>query len=154
MSTELNETGVVELEALTNEAVTEGTPSAEQVDHQGDGDIKISKPNTMPVADEEKVIGSSGTTKKGGKKASGALTVKGGVVGSSAAEAKPKTEKKPATKERDKVAIFSTRSVRWPNVGNVVKGYNIVSLAASEKWLARDHVREATPEEVAREYGQ
>ena len=53
----------------------------------------------------------------------------------------------------DKVAIFSTRSVYWPGVGRVVRGYNIVSSSKVDEWLTRNHVRIATPEEVAREYG-
>jgi len=56
-------------------------------------------------------------------------------------------------KEYDKVAIHSTKNVYMPGVGKVLKGYNIVKREAAEKWLARDHVREATPEEIAREYG-
>jgi hypothetical protein len=39
-------------------------------------------------------------------------------------------------------------------VGKIEKGYNIVTKAAAEKWLTRSHVREATPEELAREYGK
>jgi hypothetical protein len=37
-------------------------------------------------------------------------------------------------------------------VGEVVRGYNIVSEAAAEKWLTRNHTRIATPEEVAGAY--
>lgn len=56
-------------------------------------------------------------------------------------------------KEVDKVALHSTRNVSWPGVGKISKGYNIVSSTAAESWLTRDHVRSATPEEVAREFG-
>ena len=56
-------------------------------------------------------------------------------------------------KENDKVAIHSTKNVYLPGVGKVLKGYNIVKREAAEKWLAREHIREATPEELAREFG-
>lgn len=54
---------------------------------------------------------------------------------------------------KQKVAIYSTKSVSWYGIGEVIKGYNIVTKANAEKWLERDHIRIATPEEVAREYG-
>lgn len=54
----------------------------------------------------------------------------------------------------EKVAIYSSKNVSWPGVGNVLKGYNIVTKSASEKWLQRDHIRIATPEEVARSFGK
>jgi hypothetical protein len=72
----------------------------------------------------------------------------------------PKTlEKKPAvatkkTAKKDIVAVHSTRNVTWNGVGKVYIGYNIVSKEAADQWVTRDHIRLATPEEVAREYGQ
>jgi len=60
----------------------------------------------------------------------------------------PKKEKKPT------MALHSTRNVIWEGVGKIDKGYNILPKAIAEKWLTRSHVREATPEEVAREYGK
>lgn len=68
-----------------------------------------------------------------------------------------KEEKKaaPAKKEKkqDTVAVHSTRNVTWAEVGKVYIGYNIVSKEAAEKWLTRDHIRLATPQEVAQEFG-
>jgi hypothetical protein len=55
--------------------------------------------------------------------------------------------------EVEKVALHSTKNVSWPSVGKISKGYNIVNADKAEAWLARDHVRTATPEEVAREFG-
>ena len=52
------------------------------------------------------------------------------------------------------VAIYSSKNVSWPGVGKVLKGYNIVTKSISEKWLQRDHIRIATPEEVARDFGK
>lgn len=65
-----------------------------------------------------------------------------------------KAPAKKAAKKDETVAVYSTRNVTWAEVGKVYRGYNIVSKEAAEKWLKRDHVRLATPEEVAREYGK
>jgi hypothetical protein len=59
-----------------------------------------------------------------------------------------KKEKKEKT-----VAIHSTRNVTWNGVGKVYRGYNIVDEETAEKWLTREHIRIATPAEVAAEYG-
>lgn len=53
----------------------------------------------------------------------------------------------------EKVAIFSTSNVTWNGVGKVYRGINIVTAEAADKWLERSHIRTATPEEVAKEYG-
>jgi hypothetical protein len=75
------------------------------------------------------------------------------VIGSGSAD-KKEVSKPKATKEKDTVAIYSTRNVTWSEVGKVYRGYNIVSKEASEKWATRDHIRIATPEEVARDFGK
>jgi hypothetical protein len=69
---------------------------------------------------------------------------------------KEETEKLTKIKETapEKVAIFSERNVFWNGVGEVVKGYNIVSKEVSEKWLTHKSVRIATPQEVAKHYGK
>jgi len=56
--------------------------------------------------------------------------------------------------EEEKVAIHSSKNVSWPGIGKVLKGYNIVTKPISEKWLQRDHIRIATPEEVAKDFGK
>jgi phage I-like protein len=70
------------------------------------------------------------------------------------AEEKPakaaKTEKKLAEKT---VALLSTRNVNWNGVGSVQVGYNIVTEEQAEKWLTRNHITLATPEDVAKGYG-
>jgi hypothetical protein len=76
------------------------------------------------------------------------------VIGSS--KASTSTKKKQIAEQplpENKVAIFSTKNVTWSGVGKVYRGYNIVSADAAEKWATRTHIRIATPEEVAREYG-
>jgi hypothetical protein len=62
----------------------------------------------------------------------------------------PKVEKP----KDQKVALFSERNIFWNGVGEVIKGYNIVTKEVSEKWLTHDKVRIATPQEVAKHYGK
>ena len=45
-------------------------------------------------------------------------------------------------------------NINWNGVGQVQKGYNIVTKEASEKWLTHKAVRLATPEELASYYGK
>ena len=73
------------------------------------------------------------------------------VIGSSSADKKEISNPK-AAKEKEKVAVYSTKNVNWSGVGQVSKGYNIVTKQAAEKWATRGHIRIATPEEVAGEY--
>jgi hypothetical protein len=78
-----------------------------------------------------------------------------GVIGATTAPKAPEKKKpvKPESK-KDKVALYSTKNVTWPEVGKVYRGYNIVDKDAAEKWLTRSHIRTATPEEVAKEFGK
>jgi hypothetical protein len=57
-------------------------------------------------------------------------------------------------KSNKTVAIHSTKNVSWSGVGKVYRGYNIVTPEQADKWLTRSHVRLATPEEVAKEFGR
>jgi hypothetical protein len=77
---------------------------------------------------------------------------KTGAIGSMAADG-PKKATKPSSDLSEKVAIHSTKSVRWEEVGAITKGYNIVTQAQADKWLTRGHVRIATPEEVQKAFG-
>lgn len=52
-----------------------------------------------------------------------------------------------------KVAIYSDKNMYWNGIGRISKGYNIVSREASESWLTRKGIREASPQEVASHYG-
>lgn len=139
---------------LPLEAVAEEARELAQ-DFINNGDIQVPKPNHALVADDNNVIGSPATKKKGGTKPGSAKTLDNGAIGSKVADKESKNAKlaKNSNKPSDKVAIFSTRSVSWDTVGSIKKGYNIVSPEASEKWLKRSHVRIATAEEIAREYG-
>jgi exonuclease VII large subunit len=75
------------------------------------------------------------------------------VIGSASAD-KKEAIRPTAEKEQEKVAIHSTKNVSWSGVGNLSRGYNIVTKAAAEKWLTRYYTRIATPEEVARDFGK
>jgi len=78
-----------------------------------------------------------------------------GVIGATtAAVASPRKKKEKAAEVKEKVAIYSTKNVAWSEVGKVYRGYNIVDKDAAEKWLTRPHIRIATPEEVAKEFGK
>jgi hypothetical protein len=62
-------------------------------------------------------------------------------------------ETKKIKKNKNDVAVYSTRNLSWTGVGVLELGYNIVSKEASEKWITHKAVRIATPDEVARHYG-
>lgn len=75
------------------------------------------------------------------------------IIGSNIPVTAPKEPVTPAAARKATVAIHSTKNVVWEGVGKVEKGYNIVTKAQADKWVTRSHIRLATPEEVAREYG-
>jgi hypothetical protein len=70
----------------------------------------------------------------------------------------PRVAKKTAApskkKKENTVAVYSTKNVSWNGVGKVSRGYNIVTAEQAEQWKTRDHIRIATPEEVAKEFGR
>jgi hypothetical protein len=75
-----------------------------------------------------------------------------GAIGSMAADG-PSKKINSEVNLSGKVALFSTKSVRWEEVGTLNRGYNIVTEKQAEKWLSRSHVRIATPEEVQKAFG-
>jgi len=78
-----------------------------------------------------------------------------GVIGATTAPRAPERTRsvKPA-EVKETVALYSTKNVTWPGVGKVYRGYNIVEKDAASQWLTRSHIRSATPEEVAKEFGK
>jgi hypothetical protein len=69
----------------------------------------------------------------------------------------PKETKEPVVKEKaptEKVALYSLRNISWNGVGEITKGYNIVTAEDADKWITNKSVRTATPEEVKRAYGK
>jgi hypothetical protein len=78
-----------------------------------------------------------------------------GVIGATtAAVASPRKKNSKPEEKKETVAIHSTKNVTWSEVGKVYRGYNIVEKDAADKWLTRSHIRMATPEEVAKEFGK
>jgi hypothetical protein len=78
-----------------------------------------------------------------------------GVIGVAQTPRQAKNEKPVEPKKSNKtVALHSTKNVSLPGVGKVYRGYNIVTPEQAEKWLTRSHIRLATPEEVAKEFGR
>jgi hypothetical protein len=63
------------------------------------------------------------------------------------------TQEKKLKPQKDLVAIYSSKNIYWSGVGKVLKGYNIVEKHNAEKWLIKPGIRNATPNEVAKEYG-
>ena len=82
-------------------------------------------------------------------------SVADGVIGASTAPKAPERKKSAKAAEvKETVALFSTKNVTWPGVGKVYRGYNIVEKDAATQWLTRSHIKPATPEEVAKEFGK
>ena len=78
-----------------------------------------------------------------------------GVIGATtAAVAAPRKKNSKSQEKKETVALYSTKNVSWSEVGKVYRGYNIVEKDAADKWLTRPHIRMATPEEVAKEFGK
>lgn len=78
-----------------------------------------------------------------------------GVIGVAETPRPTKKAASASVKKSDKtVAVHSTKNVSWSGVGKVYRGYNIVTPEQAEKWLTRSHIRLATPEEVAKEFGR
>ena len=94
----------------------------------------------------------SNTKFKGGKKPGSMASTGDNAIGSPGADRSIKPSAKAGPKKAT-IAIYSDRNVSWVGVGKISKGYNIVSKDQADKWLTRRHVREATPEEVASEFG-
>jgi hypothetical protein len=111
-----------------------------------------------PVSDSHADLITAKATKKrsdgGGTDFVG--TIETGAIGVTKSTPKNKTAKKaaPKTEKVVTIALHSTKNVVWEGVGKISTGYNILPKAVAEKWLTRSHVREATPEEIAREYGK
>ena len=82
-------------------------------------------------------------------------SVADGVIGATTAvKTAPRKKSAKPEEKKETVALYSTKNVTWSEVGKVYRGYNIVDKDAAEKWLTRSHIRTATPEEVAKEFGK
>jgi hypothetical protein len=129
------------LEEVAQQILSDGGPTKEKI-------------KGVPETTADGVIGSSGTNRKGGSKKGNAYTTKNGAIASAGADKREKKNEALVKKEKpETVAVFSTKNVVWDEVGKLSKGYNIVQKDKADKWLKRSHVRIATPEEVARDFG-
>jgi hypothetical protein len=134
------------------EEVLDSKAKAEEIAQELEAESTIT---VVEEAKEENVI-SSGSQKsaKPSDFAAGLTAVAGGVIGTGTVKQKPSVKKENTDKRADKVAVHSTKNVSWSGVGKVYRGYNIVTKEQADKWLTRDHIRLATPEEVAQEFGR
>jgi len=110
-----------------------------------------------PDTSEESIITGKTTSKKSdGDKQGYVGSIETGAIGvtAKAPKKKPAASRKSPAKKSETTAIYSSKNVVWQGVGKLEKGYNIVTDKQAEQWLTRGHVRLATPEEVAREYGK
>lgn len=132
------------------ESLFQETTKSEDIAKEFGIDAKVSEVKE----DTKTVISSESAEKKAPRKP--AVGMVNGAIGSTSAERRTasKKAKKEEAKEEEKVAIFSTKNVTWPEVGKVYRGYNIVTKEQADKWLTRSHVRLATPQEVAEEFGK
>jgi hypothetical protein len=108
-----------------------------------------------PVVEEQEVIGRPQYSSDLDLVESVGIT-ETGAIGVTQEKREPKKQSPKAKKEstEEKIALFSTRNVTWPEVGKVYRGYNIVSKKVADQWLTRDHIRVATAEEVAKAFGK
>ena len=107
------------------------------------------------LEEPKEVITAKATKKSNGAAPQSVGSLETGAIG--VTDKKPVKANKISNSAKPKeatVALHSTKNVVWEGVGKISKGYNIVPTKAAEKWLTRSHVREVTPEELAREYGQ
>jgi len=119
-----------------------------------DSSIQEATQNDEEV-DGQKII--TGPAKKRGPRASNMQSKDSGVVSSRAADhslSKIVEVEEHKKDKKEKVAVWSDKNIRWTGTGTLSKGYNIVNKEAAEKWLKREGIREATPEEVATHYGK
>jgi hypothetical protein len=110
-----------------------------------------------PVAVEPEAITTSDLSRSTAEVQAVGSVANGAIGVTTAPKSEPKPVKKAAAKKpakEDTVAIHSTRNVTWEGVGKVYRGYNIVTKEAAEQWQTRSHIRIATPEEVAKEFGK
>lgn len=110
--------------------------------------------NSSALEGTQEIITAKATKKKSSGSAPQSVgSLESGAIGVTDKEPTKRTTVTKISKKAT-VALHSTKNVVWEGVGKIEKGYNIVTTEAAEKWLTRSHVREASPEEIAREYGQ
>ena len=121
-------------------------------------DSNISEAEETQIAENDNTV-ITGPKRQRAPRKSNMHTKGDGSIGSHAADAAlinaPSAVAKVQKKEDpEKVALWSAKNIRWSIVGELSKGYNIVTKEAAEKWLTQRGIRLATPEEVATYYSK
>lgn len=119
--------------------------------------VKNVQVQAIGEADNSGVISSPKKAHTDGPVQSNTGSTASGVIGSKAADRvfeKPAVVEKPQQPDPNKVALWSDKNIRWTGVGALSKGYNIVTKEAADKWLEKQGIRNATPEEVATYYSK
>jgi len=81
-------------------------------------------------------------------------SINNGTIGTGAKKTMEKKENfvNKGSVNKEKVAIYSSKNLSWSGVGKLIKGYNILDKDTADKWLEKNAVRLATPEEIKKEY--
>lgn len=138
----------------TTEKASKESTKSQEVAEELDIKATIKEENDDKVAEENNVIGSKTTGSKGKKKKSALTPNASGVISSGSVVEEPKKSAAPKKPKKERIAVFSTKNVTWSGVGKVYRGYNIVTQEQADRWVTRDHIRLATPEEIAQEFGE
>jgi hypothetical protein len=109
--------------------------------------------NPIPKNFQNQITNLRGRNKRASGDVNVIAPIPSGAIGTAKVKPIIKEQKEKEVVVFEKVAIHSTKNVYWPGVGKVSKGYNIIKRELAEKWLDREYIREATPQEIAREYG-
>jgi hypothetical protein len=143
---------IVEASAVVEEVVPEEVAVVEEVVLEVVAEPTITA--AEEVVDNNVISSASKRTKSPSDLAAGLTGVAGGVIGTGSVKRKPAVKKEAEKNDIKELAIHSSKNVSWAGIGKVYRGYNIVTKEQAEKWLTREHIRLATPEEVAQEFGK
>lgn len=121
-------------------------------------DVNIEGVEETTASDEGQVVVTAPKRPRAPRK-SNMHTKNDGSIGSHAADAAlanapSATAKRENKEDPEKIALWSEKNIRWSVVGELSKGYNIVTKEAAEKWLTQRGIRRATPQEVATYYSK
>jgi hypothetical protein len=142
------------VEEIATESVVEEVPET-KVEEVVEKFNLAAKVSVVEEVEDTKVISSASQNKaKPSDLASGLTGVANGVIGTGTVKRKPSVKTQNEEAKPEKVAVHSSKNVSWPGVGKVYRGYNIVTKEQADQWLTRGHIRLATPEEVAQEFGK
>ena len=121
-------------------------------------DVAISAPKSTVINEEGQKVIAGPPAPKPTRKSNINSDKEEKTVSSRAADAalakKPSNVKEEEPKKEEKVALWSSKNIRWTGTGTLAKGYNIVTKEAADKWLKKQGIRKATPEEIAAYYGK